>query len=68
MTAKPEDFRNARSMTEVEDIRTFLNRKRTRATIARERGLEPRCARIIMAANTPDPLRSAERFTGQGHV
>ena len=65
MTAKLEEsLRNARSMTEVEDIYApFKPRKRTRATIARERGLEP-LARIIMAGNTPDPLRSAERFTG----
>lgn len=65
MTAKLEEsLRNARSMTEVEDIYApFKPKKRTRATIARERGLEP-LARIIMAGNTPDPLRSAERFTG----
>lgn len=65
MTAKLEEsLCNARSMTEVEDIYApFKPKKRTRATIARERGLEP-LARIIMAGNTPDPLRSAERFTG----
>lgn len=65
MTAKLEEsLRNARSMTEVEDIYApFKPKKRTRATIARERGLEP-LARIIMAGNTPDPLLSAERFTG----
>lgn len=65
MTAKLEEsLRNSRSMTEVEDIYApFKPKKRTRATIARERGLEP-LARIIMAGNTPDPLRSAERFTG----
>lgn len=65
MTAKLEEsLRNARSMTEVEDIYApFKPKKRTRATIARERGLEP-LARIIMAGNTPYPLRSAERFTG----
>lgn len=65
MTAKLEEsLRNARSMTEVEDIYApFKPKKRTRATIARERGLEP-LARIIMAGNAPYPLRSAERFTG----
>ncbi len=69
MTAKLEEsLRNARSMTEVEDIYApFKPKKRTRATIARERGLE-QLARIIMAGNTPDPLRSAERFTGNKDI
>ena len=69
MTAKLEEsLRNARSMTEVEDIYApFKPKKRTRATIARERGLEP-LARIIMAGNTPDPLRSAERCTGNKDI
>lgn len=69
MTAKLEEsLRNARSMTEVEDIYApFKPKKRTRATIARERGLEP-LARIIMAGNTPYPLRSAERFTGNKDI
>ncbi|MDE7115286.1 MAG: RNA-binding transcriptional accessory protein [Muribaculaceae bacterium] len=69
MTPKLEEsLRNARSMTEVEDIYApFKPKKRTRATIARERGLEP-LARIIMAGNTPDPLRSAERFTGNKDI
>lgn len=69
MTAKLEEsLRNARSMTEVEDIYApFKPKKRTRATIARERGLEP-LARIIMAGNVPYPLRSAERFTGNKDI
>ncbi len=69
MTAKLEEsLRNARSMTEVEDIYApFRPKKRTRATIARERGLEP-LARIIMAGNAPYPLRSAERFTGNKDI
>lgn len=69
MTAKLEEsLRNARSMTEVEDIYApFKPKKRTRATIARERGLEP-LARIIMAGNAPYPLRSAERFTGNKDI
>ncbi|GFI38929.1 protein YhgF [Muribaculaceae bacterium] len=69
LTAKLEEsLRNARSMTEVEDIYApFKPKKRTRATIARERGLEP-LARIIMAGNAPYPLRSAERFTGNKDI
>ena len=69
MTAKLEEsLRNARSMTEVEDIYApFKPKKRTRATIARERGLEL-LARIIMAGNAPYPLRSAERFTGNKDI
>lgn len=53
---------DARTMTEVEDIYApFKPKKRTRATIARERGLEP-LAKIIMAGNATDPLASARRF------
>ncbi|MBD5371207.1 MAG: RNA-binding transcriptional accessory protein [Bacteroides sp.] len=44
----------AETMTDVEDIYSpFKPKKRTRATIARERGLEP-LARRIMTGNLPD--------------
>lgn len=53
---------DAQTMTEVEDIYApFKPKKRTRATIARERGLEP-LAKIIMAGNATDPVASARRF------
>ncbi|MDE5929181.1 MAG: RNA-binding transcriptional accessory protein [Muribaculaceae bacterium] len=63
-----EQLANADSLTEIEDIYApFKPRKRTRATIAREKGLEP-LARIIMAGNTADCRRQAARFTGQKGV
>lgn len=59
---------NAASMTEVEDIYApFKPKKRTRATIAREKGLEP-LAKIIMAGKTSDPASSAMRFAGKDGV
>ncbi len=69
MTSKVEQsLRDAQTMTEVEDIYApFKPKKRTRATIARERGLEP-LAKIIMAGNTPDPVYSAKRFAGTDDV
>lgn len=58
----------ASTMTEVEDIYApFKPKKRTRATIAREKGLEP-LAKIIMAGNTSDCVSSASRFTGKNGV
>lgn len=58
----------ATSLTEVEDIYApFKPKKRTRATIAREKGLEP-LAKIIMSGKSADPAASASRFTGKGGV
>ena len=58
----------ATSMIDVEDIYApFKPRKRTRATIAREKGLEP-LAKIIMAGNTADCELSAARFSGKNGV
>ena len=55
----------AKSMTEVEDIYLpFKPKKRTRATIARDKGLEP-LAKIIMAGRSSDPASSASRFVGK---
>ena len=58
----------ASTMTEVEDLYApFKPKKRTRATIAREKGLEP-LARIIMAGNSSDPESSARRFVDRQSV
>ncbi len=55
----------AKTMTEVEDIYLpFKPKKRTRATIARDKGLEP-LAKIIMAGRSSDPSASAARFVGK---
>ena len=58
----------ATTMTEVEDIYApFKPRKRTRATIAREKGLEP-LAKMIMSGRGTDPENMARRFAGKEGV
>lgn len=55
-------LREASTMTEVEDLYApYKPKKRTRATIAREKGLEP-LAKIIMSGNSSDVESSARRF------
>lgn len=68
MTPKIEQsLKNATSLTEVEDIYApFKPKKRTRATIARERGLEP-LAKMIMSGNVADPTNAALRFLGKNN-
>ncbi len=68
MTPKIEQsLQNATSLTEVEDIYApFKPKKRTRATIARERGLEP-LAKLIMSGNVADPTNAALRFLGKNN-
>ena len=56
------------TMTELEDIYApYKPKKRTRAAMAREKGLEP-LARIIMAADTADISGAASRFAGKNGV
>ena len=58
----------ASSLTEVEDIYApFKPKKRTLATIAREKGLEP-LAKIIMAGRCDNLEVSAHRFVGKNGV
>ena len=58
----------AANMTEVEDIYApFKPKRRTRATVARERGLEP-LAKIIMAGRTAGLDAAAGRFTAHPDV
>lgn len=53
---------SALTPTEVEDIYApYKPKRRTRATVAREKGLEP-LAKIIMAGRTENPEASAQRF------
>ncbi|MFH2049560.1 MAG: Tex-like N-terminal domain-containing protein, partial [bacterium] len=53
---------NAPSMAILEDIYfPFKPKKRTRATIAREKGLEP-LAELIFEQNNIDPVKEAEAF------
>jgi uncharacterized protein len=57
-----ERIENAESMTELEDIYLpYKPKKRTRATIAREKGLEP-LAELIFEQGDIDPETEAERF------
>ena len=55
---------DAKTLTEVEDLyRPYKQKRRTRATIAKEKGLEPLAALIFSQANTLPPLASlAEKF------
>lgn len=58
----------ADTMTAVEDIYApFKPRKRTRATIAREKGLEP-LAKMIMSGRLSDCEAAASRFVGKEGV
>lgn len=58
----------ASTLSAIEDIYApYKPKKRTRATIARERGLEP-LAKIIMAGRTDSPENSARRFVGENEV
>lgn len=53
------------SASELEDIYLpYKPKKRTRASVARERGLEP-LARIIMSQKGDDPRSTARRFVGR---
>lgn len=55
----------ANTGTELEDIYApFKPKKRTRATIAREHGLEP-LAKIIMSGKTTDVMTTARRFCNE---
>ncbi len=55
--------RAARSKTELEDLYLpYKPKRRTRAQMARERGLEPLADRIWSQAPTGDPRREAEAF------
>lgn len=56
---------NAVTLTDVEDIYApFKPKKRTRGTMARDKGLEP-LAKMIMAARNPDCFSAAEKFVGK---
>ena len=63
-----EQLNGASTINDVEDIYApYKPKKRTRATMAREKGLEP-LAKIIMAGKTDSPDFSAKRFVGEKGV
>lgn len=57
-------IRAAATLAEVEDLyRPYKQKRRTRATIARERGLEPLAALLFaQARDCPDPVAEAEKY------
>ncbi len=56
---------NAKTLTEVEDIyRPYRPKRRTRATIAKEKGLE-RLAQILLLKQNSDPNKEAEAFINE---
>ena len=69
LEAKTEEaLANAATMTELEDIYApYKPKKRTRATIAREKGLEP-LAKMIMTGKPEDCAEAARRFVGKHEV
>lgn len=61
-------IQSARSINDLEDLYApFKPKKRTKATIAREKGLEP-LAKIIMAGKTESIDSIAGRFIGKNNV
>ena len=53
----------AATLSELEDIyRPFRPKRRTRATIAKERGLEPLANWLLLQRDGDDPMAQAERF------
>lgn len=69
LDAKTEEaLDTATTMTELEDIYApYKPKKRTRATIAREKGLEP-LAKLIMTGKLEDCAEAARRFVGKHDV
>ena len=55
----------AQTLAEVEDLyRPYKQKRRTRATVAREKGLEPLAQLLFaQAPDCPDPLTEAEKYT-----
>ena len=60
-----ENVRSAQTMTELEDIYLpYRPKRRTRATVAREKGLEP-LAQVLWAQGDLDPLTEAEGYVDE---
>ncbi len=56
----------ATTLVEIEDIyRPFRPKRRTRASVAREKGLEPLAELIMAQAQDTDPLSAAEGFVSE---
>lgn len=56
----------AQTLAEVEDIyRPYKPKRKTRASVAREKGLEPLAELIFLQANATNPEKEAERFINE---
>lgn len=54
---------NAATITEIDDIyRPFRPKRRTRATIAKEKGLEPLASTILLQMMKTEPIKEAEKY------
>ena len=60
-----EKLRQAKTLAELEDIyRPYRPKRRTRATVARERGLEPLAQWLLRCQQRSAPLSEAEKYVG----
>lgn len=67
--ALSQSLDKAKTLSELEDLyRPYKQKRRTRATIAREKGLEP-LAKVLFAQSRdcPDPLTEAEKYVNPEH-
>ena len=67
--ALSQSLDKAKTLSELEDLyRPYKQKRRTRATIAREKGLEP-LAKVLFAQSRdcPDPLTEAEKYVSPEH-
>ncbi len=61
-----EKLQAAKSLAELEDLyRPFRPKRRTRATVARERGLEPLAQWLLLNQSRTDFSAMAEKYTGE---
>jgi protein Tex len=70
LTAELQDrLASAETLAELEDIYLpFRPKRRTRASVAREHGLEPLAELLLRQAPAVDPAREAKRFTTPAEV
>ena len=61
-----EKVLNASTLTEIEDIyRPFRPKRKTRASVAKEKGLEPLANAIFLQLATFDPFKEAEKYISE---
>jgi uncharacterized protein len=61
-----EALDKAQTLSELEDIyRPFRPKRKTRASVAKERGLEPLATEILKQENGFDPMKAAEQFVDE---